>query len=426
MTASGLNHKIILGKKSLLSSAISFSGYTNTNTSGQFDTTMNLAPVADISEENYTIRLKSTLNHKFGPRHTNRTGIMINGIGYNYQNLANSDPAVQDTLDFRMNEKGNTYILQAFSQSLVQLGNDFTMNAGLHLLYFGLNGNYSIEPRIGLKWQAVTKHSLGIAYGKHSRIEPLRIYLIEQQINGNSMLVNEDLEITKAHHFVLSYDWNINKQMRIKVEPYVQLLYDVPVTPDSSFSMINYQNDMFIQSKLDNSGTGMNYGIDFTFERFMKKGLYYMVTASVYQSKYTGGDGVERNTRLNQNFALNLLGGKEWKVKENNFFSVNGKVTVMGGLRYTPPDQEASRAVNGVVYDMDKLYENQWNTNFYLDISLNYRINRPKVSHNFILQAKNLTMQSELIGFSYNYLEQYAQPMELAIVLPYLSYKITF
>ena len=426
MTATGLNHKIILGKKSLLSSAISFSGYTNSNNSGQFDTLMNLAPVADISEENYTLRLKSTLNHKFGSRHTNRSGIMVNGIGYNYQNLANSDPAAQDTLDFRMNEQGNTYILQAFSQSLVQLGQDFTMNAGLHVLYFGLNGNYSIEPRIGLKWQTAPKHSLGIAYGKHSRVEPLRIYLVEQPVNGNTLLVNKDLQITKAHHFVLSYDWNINKQMRIKIEPYAQLLYDVPVTPDSSFSMINYQNDMFIQSKLDNSGTGINYGIDLTFERFMKNGLYYMFTASVYESRYTGGDGIERNTRLNQNFAFNLLGGKEWKVKENNYLSLNGKVAVVGGLRYTPPDQEASRAVDGVVYDMDRLYENRWNTNLYLDLSVNYRINRPKVSHNFILQAKNLTMQSELIGFSYNYLEQYAQPMELAIVLPYLSYKITF
>jgi hypothetical protein len=426
MTATGLNHRIILSKKSLLSSAVSFSGYTNTNVSGQYDTTLNLAPVADISEENFTLRMKSTLNHKFGTKHTNRTGIILNGIGYNYENLANSDPAIQDTLDFRMNAQGNTFILQAFSQSLVQIGKKVTMNAGLHFLYFGLNGNFSVEPRLGFKWQAATKHSLGAAYGKHSRVEPLRIYLTEQYQNGKNVLVNKELEITKAHHFVLSYDWSISREMRFKLEPYVQLLYDVPVTPDSSFSMINYQNDMYIQEKLTNTGTGINYGIDLTFERFMKNGLYYMVTASIYASRYKGGDGIERNTRLNQNYALNLLGGKEWKVKENNFFSVNGKFTVLGGIRYTPPDQEASQAATAVVYDMSRLYENRWNTNFLVDISLNYRINRPKVSHNFILQAKNLTAQSDLIGFSYNYVDNYAQPMEMAIVLPYLSYKITF
>jgi hypothetical protein len=308
----------------------------------------------------------------------------------------------------------------------VNLGKKLNMNAGLHLLYFGLNGNYALDPRLGFNYAISQKHSVGLAYGKHSRIEPLRIYLIEDPEPDRSGLVNKNLEITKAHHFVIAYDWNINPVMHIRVEPYLQLLYDVPVTPDSSFSMINYQNDMFFQARLDNSGEGMNYGIDFTFERFMKKGLYYMLTASLYESKYTGGDGIERNTRLNQHYVVNILAGKEWKVRKNNYFSVNGKFTMAGGTRYTPPDQEASRAAEGVVYNMIELYEGQWHTNYYLDLSLNYKINRPKLSHNFILQAKNLTAQKELIGFSYNYSDQLAQPEELAIVLPYLSYKIEF
>ena len=151
-----------------------------------------------------------------------------------------------------------------------------------------------------------------------------------------------------------------------------------------------------------------------------------MLTASVYESNFKGGDGVERNTRLNQNYILNLLAGKEWQVRKNNFFSVNGKFTVAGGTRYTPPNQEASQVAQAVVYDNDKLYDGQWNTNYYLDISLNYRINKKRLSHNFILQAKNLTAQKELIGFSYNYVDQYAQPEELAIVLPYFTYKIEF
>lgn len=269
---------------------------------------------------------------------------------YDYNNMANSNPAIQDTLDFMMREKGNTNIVQAFSQSLIQVGGNVTINAGHHFLYFGMNGNSTIDPRLGIKWQATPRHSLGIAYGKHSRIEPLRIYLIEFPEKDTEVLPNKNLEITKAHHFVMAYDWNINSNLHFKIEPYVQLLYDVPVTPDSSFSMINYQNDMFFQAKLDNSGTGINYGIDLAFERFMKKGYYYMVTALVYESKFKGGDGIERNTRLNQNYVINILGGKEWQVRENNFFSINGKFTVVGGTRYTPPDQEASKAVSAVVY----------------------------------------------------------------------------
>jgi hypothetical protein len=426
LTASGLNHKLILGKKSLLSSSISFSGYENSSVSGQLDSLLLNTMVSDVSEKNYSIRAKTELNHKYGSRHTNRTGLIISENWYNYNDLANSDPAVQDTLDFRMNEKGSTFIFKAYSQSLVQVGEKLTMNAGVHFLYFGLNGNFAVDPRLSFNWQVSPSQSLGFAYGKHSRIEPLRIYLIETPVNGIEALPNKNLEITKAHHFVLAYDWVINRNLHFKVEPYIQLLYDVPTTPDSSFSMINYQNEMFFNALLDNSGTGINYGIDFTFERFMNRGYYYMATASIYESKYKGGDGVERNTRLNQNYVLNLLGGKEWKIRENNFLSVNGKFTVLGGMPYTPPDQEASKAVSGVVYDMNQLYAKKWHTNYYLDISINYRINRPRVSHNFNIQAKNLTMQTELLGFSYNYFSEYAQSQEFAIILPYLSYKIVF
>jgi len=426
LSASGINNRLILGKKSSLFSSLSFSGYSNSNVSGQLNSDMLNTLVSDVSEKNYTVRAKTELSHKFGPRHTNKTGMMFNEIWYNYNDLANSDPAIQDTLNFSMQEKGNTSMFQAFSQSLVQLGENVTMNAGINFLYFGLNGNYAVDPRLGIKWQVTPKQSIGIAYGKHSRIEPLRIYLIEFPVEGIEQLPNKNLEITKAHHFVLAYDWNISQNLHFKVEPYLQFLYDVPVTPDSSFSMINYQNEMFFNASLTNSGTGTNYGIDFTFERFMNKGYYYMVTASVYESKYIGGDGVERNTRLNQNYVTNLLGGKEWRLGENNFLSVNGKFTVVGGTRYTPPDQEASKSANAVIYNTNQLYTEKWNTNFYLDISINYRINKAKVSHNFNIQAKNLTMQTELLGFAYNYSTQTAVPQELAIILPYLSYKIIF
>ena len=50
---------------------------------------------------------------------------------------------------------------------------------------------------------------------------------------------------------------------------------------------------------------------------------------------------------------------------------------------------KSSYQVKGnAVYQMDKLYEGQWDANYYFDLSVNYRINRPKVSHTFILQAK--------------------------------------
>ena len=80
--------------------------------------------------------------------------------------------------------------------------------------------------------------------------------------------------------------------------------------------------DWFINQKLVNDGTGQNYGLDLTIERFMNKGFYYMVTASVFDSEYVGGDGITRNSRFNKTFVFNILGGKEWQVGRNHNNSI--------------------------------------------------------------------------------------------------------
>jgi hypothetical protein len=75
---------------------------------------------------------------------------------------------------------------------------------------------------------------------------------------------------------------------------------DIPVYANSSFSIINITSNWAINRKLENTGTGKNYGIDFTLERFLKDGYYYLFTASIFDSKYVGGDGKEYNTAFNR------------------------------------------------------------------------------------------------------------------------------
>ncbi|NOY38146.1 MAG: hypothetical protein GXO83_11320 [Chlorobi bacterium] len=329
-------------------------------------------------------------------------------------------------MDYFVNSKGATSSLQFYTQSKYYLRKNLVVNAGLHLYYFNLNNDYSIEPRLGIKWNFMPTRSLSFAYGKHSRREPLRTYLMEVQTPDGWSRLNEDLSITKAHHFVLGYDWNLGNSTHLRIEPYYQILYDVPVIPDSSFSMINYKNDMFFSSKLTNEGTGRNIGVDVTFEHFLKNGFYYLFTSSVYDSKYKGGDGIERNTRYNQNYVMNLLMGKEWQVRDNNIFSLNGKFTVLGGQRYAPVDEKKSIRYKFVVYDNSKIYEEQSPANYYLDLSVNYRINKARCSHTIIFQIKNLLMQKEFLGHAYNYETATVEPYELTIMYPYLSYKIEF
>lgn len=214
--------------------------------------------------------------------------------------------------------------------------------------------------------------------------------------------------------------------MKLKIEPYYQELYDVPVVDATSLSLINYQWDMYFTEALNNSGTGTNRGVDITFERYMKNGLYYMFTASVFDSKYRGGDGIEYNTSFNRNFVFNLLGGKEWAIKGKNSFSINGKVAYMGGNRFTPANESASVVNETVVLNENKAYEWQEKNKLFVDLAFSYRINNNDVAHVLMLQAKNVLMQSEMFGWAYDFEQRQVVEHGLTMVYPYFSYRLEF
>ncbi len=119
------------------------------------------------------------------------------------------------------------------------------------------------------------------------------------------------------------------------------------------FSTVNLGAD-FNSPNVDslvNNGTGENYGIELTLEKFYSKGYYFLVTASLFESKYTGSDGVYRNTAFNGNYVFNALAGKEFKIKEKHILALDVKFTYAGGKRYVPIDLAASIAYKDEVRD---------------------------------------------------------------------------
>lgn len=423
IAAAGINHRLNLSLKSYLFSSLVGSFDRFTNVSDQLQRDGSIVPIADHNEENWRLIMSSYLNHKFGKRHTNRTGITFNNLNFDLNIMGNSNPGVEDELTRIADQKGDSYLLQAYTQSKFRLGPTFDINVGINFSYFGLNKELMPEPRLGMTWRFIPKHSFGLAYGKHSRLEPLRFYLA---MDDDDNLLNPELKVSKADHFVFSYNWRINNNMSFKIEPYYQRLYDVPVLPGTSESLLNYQWDMYFDKALSNDGTGTNVGIDITMERYMLDGYYYMLTGSFFNSKYVGGDGLERNTSYNRNMVLNLLGGKEWKVGENNMLSVNGKIAFMGGNRFTPPDQAASQASEMVVLDESRAFEWQEDNKYFLDLALNYRINKNKVAHILILQGKNILMQEEMFGWAYDFKKEKVVPHGMTMIYPFFSYRLEF
>ncbi len=421
--AAGLTHKLVLSDKSMLQTSLAASAndaywdYDQLNTEGE------LLPLSRVTTLTGTYSASSTLNHKFSSQITNRSGVIFNRHFYDLSITEAHD--LGDPLRTIVDDKGSTYRWQAFTQTKFRINPSFELIAGLHSQYFNLNEQLTLEPRASLRYRLNPLQSISLGYGNHSKMESAKIYFVQDQNGGRP---NQDLKLARAHHLVLSYDWLINENLRLKVEPYYQQLYDVPVIADSSFSMLNFEQDWFFDQALVNDGEGRNYGVDVTFERFFTDNYYYLVSGSVFQSEYKGGDGVWRDTRYNRNVAFNMLGGKEWQLGPagNKWLSVNLGLTMMGGKKRSPLDEKASLAAREQVLDESNAYSESEPFVYNLDLTVSYRKNKPKYSTVLSLEMKNMMGSPDYDGYLYNYQTNMMEETKTAIMIPNLSYKIEF
>ena len=424
MGAVGLIHQVGLNRRTMLRSSLSATYSDVRSEFSLMSPEYQPEPVNQTDHTLYGITAAIETSTQFSAAHSNKTGFSYARMFYDIDiKSVNPFTGVYGQVD---KGHGNTDLIQAFSESKLDLTRKIRVGVGLHFQYMLLNRHYSLEPRLGFRWQFAPRHAISIGYGKHSQSEDVGVYLAKKEISPEfHVLPNQDLDFSRAHHFVMGYDFLIRSDMRFKAEAYYQYLYHIPVIPGQYVSLINsdggYTND-----SLTGSGTGKNFGIDLTFEKFLTHQVYYLVTISLFDSKYKGGDGVERNTRYNSNFVVNLLGGKEWTVRKNNLLGVNLKASFTGGSYYVPVDLEKSIAAHQEVLDGSNAYRSRYPGFYYLDLTVTYRTNHKKFSGIWAVQIKNLLDQKPQIGQVYNDFNKTIEPVRSMGLLPFLSYKVEF
>lgn len=422
----GLNHRVILHKNAYLNTSCAvtsdhmFYGVDFLGDDHQFYES------EYMSVRNTKYSLASVFNRKFSALHVNRSGFTLDNMRYN--TTLKHAPIYDQGVVLVADEEDASNILQVFTQSKYNLTHRWMINAGLRGHYFDLNEEWVLEPRLGVSYTLSPTQTIGLAFGRHSRLEPLTLYFARVYDGGIFTQPNQDLKVSKAHHLVLAYDISFNPNLRLKVEPYYQQLFDIPVLPDSNFSVLNMEADWYFNEALINNGSGRNVGIDFTLERFLKDGYYYLFTASFFDSKFKGDEGIERDTRFNTNYVVNLLYGKEWVlgVQQNRILGVNARLNFFGGKRTTLVDEVASRLVQDVVYQSSHLYEMRESDKVILNITVNYRINKPQHASIWSLQLMNMLLTPENYGDFYNYQTGEVERWEFAVPVPHFSYKIEF
>lgn len=422
MEATGVSHKIFLNDKQHVKTTLAVTSNGMNLHTERLDSALYVSPENKINNHYLNLIVSSFINTKFNERHSNKSGLVITGLNYRMlMEEANEDNSLRPIV----NKKGGSLLVAAYSNSLIQINRRIMMNAGLTGQWFKYNGTWSVEPRIGIKYRVSTRQTISFAYGLYSRLERLNYYFIQDTQNK---YINNQLGFTKAHHWVAGYDISPSDLIHLKLEAYYQSLFDVPVTPGSSFSLINQQDNWFYDGKLENSGLGRNYGIDLTFEKYLSEGYYYMVTGSLFNSEYRGGDNVWRNTRYDRNFAFNFLFGKEWVLgkDKNRILGLNARLSYQGGDHYSPVDITESVANQDVVFDETEAYSLQYSPSLVSHFTASYKINKKTTAHEIALKVINLTQYKEHLGFLYNYQTKTVDANREATFIPNISYKIEF
>lgn len=396
------------------------------------DTEGNPHPYLDHNYAEFRTSLSGFLHKKYNSRLSARAGFLVDRMGFDllskiYDNKSNS---LRPLIDNSKSLGDGVTLYQPYFQATYHFNDRFSIVPGLHFSYFDLNNAASLEPRLGVNWQLTQKQKLSLGYGLHSRTQALSTYYLGTQLDDGSLTeTNKDLGFTKSNQFVLGYNNSITANTRIKAELYYQSLYNVPVEKNStSFSMLNTGAGWGVgaQDSLQNTGTGNNYGLELTAERFFSKNYYYLATVSLFESKYKGSDGIERNTAFNGNYVVNILIGMEFTINSKSTFNIDFKMTYAGGKRFTPVDLNASQAAGSTKYDESKAYSEQFDPFFKADIKFGYRLNWRKVSQEWVFYIENFTNHNNVLMQTYSPSKNEVSNVNQLGFFPMMQYRIHF
>ncbi len=429
VAATGINYTYgFKNNKTYIKNVVSFSYEHNSYGLDSLDNNYNLQKAYNEKYIYYGLRTHTFVNHKFNARHTIKAGIYYSHLFYD---------VFSEGLRFDINQvatffddEGNGGMLQAYFNWKYRITEKLEMVTGLHSLVFLFNNSYNIEPRWAMKYKFHPKHAVSLGAGIHSRIEPISTYLSRVQVDSvNYTQPNKNLELTKAVHVVAGYDWSFVKDFRLKAEGYFQYLYNVPVAIDSGsiLSSLNLSSG-YTDNTFMNRGTGRNYGFEITLEKFLSKNYFFLFTASVFNSEYTMGDGVWRNTRYNGNYMFNLLGGYEFKFgkKKVHSISINTRLIWRGGNRYIPIDLAASQAQGRQVEITNEAFTQKLPDYFRWDASVVLKFNFNKWAFGITLDVQNVINRKNVNSYFFDPYLNDIRTTYMFGIMPVFNFKFEF
>jgi hypothetical protein len=386
----------------------------------------------------------TAINHKINKQHLIKAGVNFDVLSFNYMDSVLTNLDDRNSWATRWNYSGMALLIQPFAQWKWKITDKMDLTAGIHAQYFTLSNSLSpAEPRVGWKYRMKGDQSIFAGAGLHSQTQPYYTYAYDPDNDGNAH--NLKMDFSRSLHSGIGYEKSFGPGLNFKTEAYYQYLYNLPINSMSnSFSLVNAGGGfsrVFPNDTLVNSGKGINYGLEFTLQKYFSKSFFFMVSASIYDSKYLASDGIWRNTsykgsnisnNIDLSYVWNVLAGKEFKIGKKQVIGVGTKITRAGGRRYGLVDIAQTEASKEIIFKDSLFNENTFRDYFRVDLKISWRMNTQKLTHEFGLDLVNLLNTRNLLSLAYapkldpnDTSEPIAEKAQLGR-LPIFYYKIDF
>jgi len=428
MGAAGLTNMTKTGEHSSVQSVLAYSEI-RTDRAGEY--VMDNYQNQFIENDTYNqgiLSLNSTFSLKTRSNHQISTGLKF--VRTNFNLLSQSKDSVMGSLNTLISNEGNFQVFKVFGEWTPSISKKILANLGIHIVYFNMNKEISVEPRLEITRFISPRTTLTVNYGLVSQYHFPQVYFVTKEANGSLILPNKDLKMTRSHQVNLSFVHRFNVLTTLKTEVYWQRHFRVPVSsdPESTFSLLN-ATDVLIDEELVNKGTGRNMGIEVILNRTFKNGYYFTAVSSLYDSRYKALDGISRNTRFNGNYISTLTLGKEiqsLRHNKNRIFGVNFRFIWQGGYRHTPIDVSASQNAGEPVYLAPESFSKKYDDFIRLDLRIYFKKYKSNYTRTLSFDIQNVTARQNI---AYQYYDPFTNNIETKYqlgLLPFISYKIEF
>jgi hypothetical protein len=413
MGAVGLTQSASFGRSYKWQNGVAFSAMENERNEAWIGPRQPGANQLDDRHQAQQLSAFSRLQHAFSSRVNGELGVQF--INRQADVFASPVRGGSGVLDQQISYSLTQPYLQADFLLLPQL----ELQAGVRASLLSWRNQSAVEPYGQLRWQPTSRQTLQLSYGSQSQA------YTDQLLAQQSELPLSLSGLINSHYTGLGWGYRIKAHTTITAELFYQTLEDLPANANDL--TWNYLSDPYFVTT--GEGSANTYGIDLNLKRDFHKEWYYQFSTSLFDAKYKGVDGEERQSPFNSQWAVSLTGGKEWtKAKSigERTWGAHLRLHSRGGHWYTPIDEAASISLQQEVEMANQPFSQQLSTYYTADIRISHTRQKQGYTRIWSLDIQNLTNNRNIGWYYFDFLQQGLNAGEQLGIIPVLAYRIQF